>query len=85
MKRSKSSKKEFKVIIESGEDGWFVASVPALPGCYTQGRTMKELMDNIKDAIRLCLDVAKDDPNYRNQIKKLGYEPNFVGVDLVTI
>ncbi len=77
--------KKFKIIIERDEDGYFVASVPALPGCYTQGKTFKELMDNVKDAIKLCLDVAKTDPQYRKQIQAFGYEPTMVGVELVTL
>ena len=36
-------KQQFKVIIEQGEDGLFVASVPSLPGCHTQAKTLKEL------------------------------------------
>lgn len=82
---TKYSKKQFKVIIERDEDSYFVASVPALPGCHTQGRTFTEPMANIKDAIKLCLDVAKDDPSYRKQIAAFGYEPTLVGVELVNI
>ena len=57
--------KQFKVIIERGEDGFFVASVPALPGCYTQAKTMTELTKRIREAILLCLEVARVDPQYR--------------------
>ena len=52
----------FTVIIEKGEDGFYVGSVPALRGCHTQGRTMDELMKNMKEAIELCLEVEKDIP-----------------------
>jgi predicted RNase H-like HicB family nuclease len=44
---------EFTVVIERDEDGRFVAVVPALPGCYTEGDTEKEARDLIEDAIRL--------------------------------
>jgi predicted RNase H-like HicB family nuclease len=44
---------EFTVVIERDEDGRFVAIVPALPGCYTEGDTEKEARDLIEDAIRL--------------------------------
>lgn len=81
----KTTKKQFKVIIERDEDGFFIASVPALPGCHTQGRNFRELMDNVKDAIKLCLDVAKDNPSYRKQIAAFGYEPTLVGVELITL
>ena len=49
--------KEFNVIIERDADGYFVASVPNLPGCHTQARSLDELMERIKEAILLCLEV----------------------------
>lgn len=47
----------FKVIISNGEDGWLVVECPSLPGCISQGRTVEEALENIKDAIQGCLDV----------------------------
>jgi len=47
----------FKVLISKGEDGWFVVECPSLPGCVSQGRTIEEALENIKDAIQGCLDV----------------------------
>lgn len=44
------------VIIESGEDGYFVASVPALKGCWSQGKTRDEALRNIREAIELYLE-----------------------------
>ena len=52
---------DFTAIIEKDEDGYYVGSVPSLRGCYTQGRTMDELLENIKEAIELCLEVEKDE------------------------
>ena len=49
--------REFDVIIEQDEDGFFVATVPALEGCHTQARSLDELMERIKEAISLCLEV----------------------------
>ena len=43
----------FKVLIEKDEDGFFVATVPSLPGCISQGKTEKEAKKNIKEAIEL--------------------------------
>lgn len=40
------------VVFQTDEDGWEVASCPALPGCHSQGRTRKEALDNIREAIR---------------------------------
>ena len=48
--------REFTVIIERDEDGWLVGSVPALRGCHTQASSMEELLENVKDAILLCLE-----------------------------
>ena len=42
---------KFVVTLEDGEDGYIVASCPALPGCYSQGRSRDEALVNIKDAI----------------------------------
>jgi len=46
-----------RAIIEKDEDGYYVASVPELPGCYTQARTLDELMERIKEAVELYLEV----------------------------
>ncbi|HKS10474.1 MAG TPA: type II toxin-antitoxin system HicB family antitoxin [Pyrinomonadaceae bacterium] len=47
---------KYRVLIEQDEDGVFVAEVPALPGCLSQGRTRTEATDNIKEAIALYLE-----------------------------
>ena len=51
---------KFKVIIKEGEDGWYVVEVPTLPGCISQGRTKKEALGNIKEAIELYLEPEDD-------------------------
>ena len=53
--------REFTVIIERDEEGWLVGSVPALRGCHTQARNMEELLENVKDAIQLCLEVEESE------------------------
>lgn len=58
----------FKVIIEQDEDGVFVASVPAIPGCHTQGDTYEETVENVKEAIGVCLEEAKENKPYKDQI-----------------
>ncbi len=50
---------EFTVVIERDEDGYYVASVPALPSCYTQARTLEELTPRIREVIALCLAERK--------------------------
>jgi predicted RNase H-like HicB family nuclease len=49
--------REFNVVVERDADGFYVASVPTLHGCHTQARSLDELMDRIKEAIELCLEV----------------------------
>ena len=46
---------EFNVLIEKDEDGWYVASVPDIPGCYTQGKSVPQVLERIKEAIEVCL------------------------------
>jgi len=48
------------VVVERDGEGFLVASVPALPGCHTQSRSLDDLMERIKEAIELCLEVQGD-------------------------
>jgi predicted RNase H-like HicB family nuclease len=66
---------EFSVVIERDEEGYYVASVPALPGCHTQARSLDELMDRVREAIALYREVEADEA--------IGLE--FVGVQRVRI
>lgn len=78
----------FRVIIEQDEDGVFVASVPAIPGCHTQGDSYEEVIRNIKEAIELCLEVAKEDKKYYRKIDWSGTEDGksrFLGVTEVPV
>ena len=54
----------YRVLIEQDEDGVYVAEVPALPGCISQGKTRSEAIDNIKEAISGYLESLKahDEP-----------------------
>jgi predicted RNase H-like HicB family nuclease len=67
--------REFSVVIERDEEEYYIASVPALPGCHTQARSLDELMDRIREAIALCLEVKAEESN--------GLE--FVGVQRVSV
>ena len=53
--------REYYVLIEQDEDGYYIGEVPQLQGCYSQGETLDELLDNIKEAISLCLE---SDPGF---------------------
>jgi predicted RNase H-like HicB family nuclease len=68
-------KRDFNVVVERDSAGNYVASVPLLPGCHTQARSLDALMDRIREAIELCLEV-----------QELDAEPlDFVGVQRVTV
>lgn len=51
----------FDAVVERDSEGYFVASVPALAGCHTQARSLDDLMERIKEAIELCLEVEDID------------------------
>jgi len=50
-----------QVIIYPGEDGYFVAEVPSLPGCISQGKSKEEALQNIREAIRVYTAALQDD------------------------
>ena len=49
--------RQFDVVIERDEEGLYVGSVPQLPGCHTQGRSLDELMERMREAVELYLEV----------------------------
>ncbi len=49
--------KEFTVIIEQDDEGYYIAEVPELKGCHTQAKSLDTLMERVKEAIQLCLEV----------------------------
>ena len=71
-------KRKFHVIIKQDEDGYYVGKVPELEGCHTQGRTLDELMKNIREAIELCLEVQPK----RKHKEEYG---KFVGVQQIEV
>ena len=45
----------FNVIIKKDEEGWYVARVPEIQGCYTLGKTIQQVLERIKEAIEVCI------------------------------
>lgn len=68
-------KREFNVVIEEDEDGFFVASVPELQGCHTQAKSLDTLMERTREAIELCLEVEQLQSN----------NSRFVGIQRMTV
>ena len=67
--------RQFNVIVERDAEGYYVASVPALPGCHTQAKSLDELMARTREAIELLLETAGEPA-----------EPlDFVGVQTLTV
>lgn len=50
----------FNVTIDRDEDGVWIVECPSIPGCVSQGKTKEEALENIKDAIKLCLQVRSE-------------------------
>ncbi len=67
--------REFNVVVERDSEGYYVASVPAIPGCHTQAKSLDELMSRIGEAIAVNIEVKGED------IENL----EFVGVQRVTV
>ena len=63
--------RNFTVLIEQDEDGIYVAKVPDIHGCYTQGKTIEQAMERIKEAIQVCLEADKEEPP---QMKFIGLQ-----------
>ena len=49
--------RQFDVVVERDAEGYFVATVPRLPGCHTQARSLDQLMERVREAIELYLEV----------------------------
>lgn len=49
--------REFTIVIERDEDGYFVGTAPQLKGCHTQAKSLDELMERIREAVQLCLEA----------------------------
>ncbi len=54
---------DFNVIIEQDEDGIYVARVSEIDGCYTQGKTLQDVLERVKEAIEVCLEADKEEIN----------------------
>jgi predicted RNase H-like HicB family nuclease len=67
--------KQFDVIIEKDSEGYFVASVPALKGCHTQAKSLDILMERVREAIELCLEVQDEIPEILD----------FVGIQRISV
>jgi predicted RNase H-like HicB family nuclease len=72
---SRLMKRSFTVVIERDPDGYLVASVPELPGCHTQAKSLDKLEERIREAIELCLEQYGETPQ----------PTEFVGIQRVAV
>jgi predicted RNase H-like HicB family nuclease len=68
-------RREFSIIIERDEEGYYVATVPELHGCHTQAKSLDTLLKRVREAIDLCLEVQGDLPK----------SSQFVGVQRILV
>lgn len=69
-------KKTFTIVITQEKNGMFIADVPELPGCHTQGKTLDQLSERVKEAIELYLEVR--------QVKEADFN-SFIGIQNVSV
>jgi predicted RNase H-like HicB family nuclease len=69
------NKKQFYVIIEQDEDGIYIGEVPQLRACYSQGKTIDELLSNIREVIEMCLEEIEEETKFSQ----------FVGIQTISI
>lgn len=67
--------RQFDVVIERDEEGFYVASVPQLRGCHTQARSLDDLINRVREAIALCLEVEGEPVA----------ELEFIGIQRITV
>jgi predicted RNase H-like HicB family nuclease len=69
-------KRDFTVIIERDEDGYFIGTVPQLRGCHTQAKSLDGLMERMKEVVSLCLEAEGE---------VQGGELQFIGVQRIAV
>jgi len=67
---------EFNMIIERGEDGYYISEVVELPGCHTQAKSIDELVERTKEAISLYLELQEESDSH---------ERKFIGLQKIAV
>jgi predicted RNase H-like HicB family nuclease len=69
-------KREYTVIVEQGENGCLIGTVPSVRGCFTQGKDLSDLIENIKEVLLLCMEELGEEAEE---------PPEFLGVYKVAV
>ena len=69
-------RKKYTILIEKDEEGWLVSDVVGLPGCHTQAKTMDQLIERTKEAIRAYL---------KDETEPINFSQQFVGVQQIEV
>lgn len=62
---------KLRIVLEPSPDGGYTATVPALPGCISEGDTREDALTNVKEAIELYLEPIEDDENFHEEAESL--------------
>lgn len=79
VKRKSKTNRKLPLLVEKGQDGWYVAECPVFDGCYTQGRTIDDAIANIKEVIALIL----EEKDARSILKS--YNPQEISLHTITV
>jgi predicted RNase H-like HicB family nuclease len=60
MKATKQKTLHFPIIVEQDEDNIYIVSCPAFKGCHSQGKTIEEALDNIREVIEMCMEEENE-------------------------
>ena len=82
MKMENRNIKHFPVLIEQDEDNFYIVSCPSFKGCNSYGETIDEAMDNIKEAIELCLEEEQD--TYKKTNRFIGFREMQIQQNIAT-
>ena len=74
---------KFQVLIQRDEDGRYIASCPAIKGCHSQGDTYEEALENITEAMELCVEYLSG--KSKTQVKELQYYPKFIATEEISV
>jgi len=73
---------QFQVLIQRDEDGDYIASCPAIKGCHSQGSSYEEALENIREAMELCVEHLAEKGDF--QAKELQAYPRFIATENVS-